>query len=143
MVPISHGAMLHPKQDCATAHRVTLNSKYGSVYMSGTRLIIPITERREPGGRRLSRTHQTPYKQYLIEEVEKVQKRATKLVHECKHLAYGFGYSLLCVFLSVGLFHLCFYCINMTLIAGKFGYLEWLSYNREHVSLLSVPPFSI
>jgi len=29
-----------------------------------------------------------PYKQYLIEVVEKVQKRATKLVHECKHLPY-------------------------------------------------------
>jgi len=29
------------------------------------------------------------YKQYLIEEVEKVQKRATKLVHECKHLPYA------------------------------------------------------
>jgi len=29
---------------------------------------------------------QSPCKQYLIEEVEKVQKRATKLVHECKHL---------------------------------------------------------
>jgi len=27
----------------------------------------------------------SPYKQYLIEVVEKVQKRATKLVHECKH----------------------------------------------------------
>jgi len=25
----------------------------------------------------------SPYKQYLIEEVQKVQKRATKLVHEC------------------------------------------------------------
>jgi len=31
----------------------------------------------------------SPYKQYLIEEVEKVQKRATKLVHECKHLPYA------------------------------------------------------
>jgi len=30
----------------------------------------------------------SPYKQYLIEEVEKVQKRATKLVHGCKHLPY-------------------------------------------------------
>jgi len=30
----------------------------------------------------------SPYKQYLIEEVEKVQKRATKLVHECKYLPY-------------------------------------------------------
>ena len=30
-----------------------------------------------------------PYKQYLIEEVEKVQKRAFKLVHECKHLPYA------------------------------------------------------
>jgi len=30
----------------------------------------------------------SPYKQYLIEVVEKVQKRATKLVHECKHLPY-------------------------------------------------------
>jgi len=30
----------------------------------------------------------SPYKQYLIEEVEKVQKRATKLVHGCKHLSY-------------------------------------------------------
>jgi len=28
----------------------------------------------------------SPYKQYLIEEVEKVQKKATKLVLECKHL---------------------------------------------------------
>jgi len=27
----------------------------------------------------------SPYKQYLIEEVERVQKRATKLVCECKH----------------------------------------------------------
>jgi len=31
----------------------------------------------------------SPYKQYLTEEVEKVQKRATKLVHECKHLPYA------------------------------------------------------
>jgi len=31
----------------------------------------------------------SPYKQYLIEEVEKVQKRSTKLVHECKHLPYA------------------------------------------------------
>jgi len=31
----------------------------------------------------------SPYKQHLIEEVEKVQKRATKLVHECKHLPYA------------------------------------------------------
>jgi len=30
----------------------------------------------------------SPYKQYLMEVVEKVQKRATKLVHECKHLPY-------------------------------------------------------
>jgi len=30
----------------------------------------------------------SPYKQYLIEEVEKVQKSATKLVHGCKHLPY-------------------------------------------------------
>ena len=30
----------------------------------------------------------SPYKQYLIEAVEKVQKRATKLVRECKHLPY-------------------------------------------------------
>jgi len=30
----------------------------------------------------------SPYKQYLIKIVEKVQKRATKLVHECKHLPY-------------------------------------------------------
>jgi len=30
----------------------------------------------------------SPYKQYLIELVEKVQKRATKLVHDCKHLLY-------------------------------------------------------
>jgi len=30
----------------------------------------------------------SPYKQYLIQVVEKVQKRATKLVHECKHLPY-------------------------------------------------------
>jgi len=30
----------------------------------------------------------SPYKQYLIEVVEEVQKRATKLVHECKHLPY-------------------------------------------------------
>ena len=31
----------------------------------------------------------SPYKQYLIEEVEKVQKRTTKLVHERKHLPYA------------------------------------------------------
>ena len=31
----------------------------------------------------------SPYRQYLIEEVEKVQKRATKLVHECKDLPYS------------------------------------------------------
>jgi len=31
----------------------------------------------------------SPYKQYLIEEVDKVQKRETKLVHECKHLLYA------------------------------------------------------
>ena len=31
----------------------------------------------------------SPYKQYLIEEVEEVQKRATKLVHDCKHLPYA------------------------------------------------------
>jgi len=30
----------------------------------------------------------SPYKQYLIEVVEKVQKRTAKLVHECKHLPY-------------------------------------------------------
>jgi len=30
----------------------------------------------------------SPYKQYLIEVGEKVQKKATKLVHECKHLPY-------------------------------------------------------
>jgi len=30
----------------------------------------------------------SPYKQYLIEVVEKVQKRATKLIHECKYLPY-------------------------------------------------------
>jgi len=30
----------------------------------------------------------SPYKQYLIKVVEKVQKRATILVHECKHLPY-------------------------------------------------------
>jgi len=30
----------------------------------------------------------SPYKQYLIEVVEKVQKKATKLVHKCKHLPY-------------------------------------------------------
>jgi len=30
----------------------------------------------------------SPYKQYLIEVVEKVQKRVTKLVHEYKHLPY-------------------------------------------------------
>jgi len=30
----------------------------------------------------------SPYKQYLIEEVEKVQKRAIKLVHGRKHLSY-------------------------------------------------------
>ena len=30
----------------------------------------------------------SPYKQYVIEELEKVQKRATKLVHECKYLPY-------------------------------------------------------
>ena len=28
----------------------------------------------------------SPCMQYLITEVEKVQKRETKLVHECKHL---------------------------------------------------------
>jgi len=28
----------------------------------------------------------SPYKQYLIEEMEKVQKRASTLVHERKHL---------------------------------------------------------
>jgi len=31
----------------------------------------------------------SPYKQYLIEEVEKVQKRTTKLIHGCKHLPYA------------------------------------------------------
>ena len=31
----------------------------------------------------------SPYTQYLFEEVEKVQKRATKLLHECKHLPYA------------------------------------------------------
>jgi len=31
----------------------------------------------------------SPYKQYVIEKVEKVQKRATKLVHKCKHLPYA------------------------------------------------------
>ena len=31
----------------------------------------------------------SPYKQYLIEEVEKVKKRETKLVHECKLLPYA------------------------------------------------------
>jgi len=30
----------------------------------------------------------SPYKQYLIEVVEKVRKTATKLEHECKHLPY-------------------------------------------------------
>ena len=30
----------------------------------------------------------SPYKQYLIEEVKNVQKRATKLVRGCKHLPY-------------------------------------------------------
>jgi len=33
----------------------------------------------------------SPCKHYLIEEVEKVQKRATELVHECKHLSYAEG----------------------------------------------------
>jgi len=30
----------------------------------------------------------SPYKQHLTEVVEKVQKRAAKLVHECQHLSY-------------------------------------------------------
>jgi len=30
----------------------------------------------------------SPYKQYLIEVVEKVQQRPTKLIHECKHLPH-------------------------------------------------------
>jgi len=30
----------------------------------------------------------SPYKQYLIEEVEKIQKTATNLVYECKYLPY-------------------------------------------------------
>jgi len=30
----------------------------------------------------------SPYKQYLIQVAENIQKRATKLVHECKHLPY-------------------------------------------------------
>jgi len=34
----------------------------------------------------------SPYKQCLIEEVENVQKRATKLVHECKHYAERLQY---------------------------------------------------
>jgi len=35
-----------------------------------------------------AKTVLSPYKQYLIEVVGKVQKRATKLVNECKHLPY-------------------------------------------------------
>ena len=31
----------------------------------------------------------------------------------------------------------------MKLTVCNFGHVEWLSYNREHVSLLPVTPFSI
>jgi len=35
-----------------------------------------------------SNTVWSPYKQYLVEVVEKVQKKATTLVHKCKHIPY-------------------------------------------------------
>jgi len=85
-----YGSRPRPRPHCIRRGPSSAQNRHSSPHLFGPCLLWP----RSPISAtaellfRICQRRWSPYKQYLIQEVEKVQKRATKLVHGCKHLPY-------------------------------------------------------